>query len=624
MQRLGDWLFDSDLGRLRRGPEECQLEPKEASVLAHLAEAAPNPVNVEALLDRSWPGVVVSDNSVHQVVARLRRALGDSARNSTYIETLPKRGYRLLVFVADAEGHEAAVRQRGYRAIGWTSEPTAPAAAANATNAQRPLAGIAVMPFDDLSPSGDQTWLAQGIPEELIEFLGRIPELRVPSRTSTAILKQQQVDAETVGNRLGVSTLVNGSIWCIGDRLRVVVQWIRIADHRHLWSARFERKREDLLEIQKEIAVGISEAIRKELGIHDTVEFVSRSRYQTFDVRAWEAFLKGFMLVFTFQRPKMTEGREYLKQALEIDPDYLEARAWLAWSEHERPDERNEGAIRVLEAHPSHPVALTILIEDSETQWDFETAEKLWSFAAANNPLRDQRTRAGFHLFSCLGAREEALEVSRRGVRLDPLFPAQHLFLGLAHLNLRDPAAAIEPIHRAIALKDQIGDVGGLHRSWLYQYLAIAYQRADREPEAIHALLNGFPRCRKEIARGAATGGWRGANLALSTFVADSPEGHHDDRLARRRFRAAFLASAGEKELMYGQLSELMDRSEVYAVRDREAMRSTQLLSEYLRANAEFQPYWEEPAFKALRQRLDERIAKAAGVSGYAGLIRST
>jgi DNA-binding winged helix-turn-helix (wHTH) protein len=109
MQRIGDWTFDPSTGRLRRcDGVERHLDLKEVSVLEHLAERAPRPVSVEALLDRSWRGVVVGDNTVHQVVGRLRRSLGDSARRPSYIETLPKRGYRLIVPVVDADVPEGS------------------------------------------------------------------------------------------------------------------------------------------------------------------------------------------------------------------------------------------------------------------------------------------------------------------------------------------------------------------------------------------------------------------------------------------------------------------------------------------------------------------------------------
>ena len=121
MQRIGDWWFDPLLARLWCDGEERHLDPKEVSVLRHLAEAAPNPVSIEELLDRSWPGVVVGDNAVHQVVGRLRRALGDKARNPTYIETLPKRGYRLLVLpeIVDAQTMLATQSGRWPRSRIW-------------------------------------------------------------------------------------------------------------------------------------------------------------------------------------------------------------------------------------------------------------------------------------------------------------------------------------------------------------------------------------------------------------------------------------------------------------------------------------------------------------------------
>jgi TolB-like protein len=482
------------------------------------------------------------------------------------------------------------------------------------------LNAIAVLPFDDLSPTGDLQWLAEGLAEDLIDSLSRVHGLRVPAKNSTSALKEQKAGIEEIGDRLAVGSLITGSVRQLRDQILIAARWIKVEDQTPIWSGRFEQRFEEMMEIQSEITDAISEAVRKELGIHDTAEFVSRGRYQTSDVRAWEAIRKGFNLVFTFKPRKMAEGREYLLQALEIDPDYLEAKAWLAWSDFDRPEERNKGSIQVLQQQPTNPVALCALIEDSETQWDFETAESLWRYAVANNPVNNLLTLVGFHLCTCLGALSEALEVTRRGVRIDPLWPAQHFFLGLAHLNAGKPDAAIDPIRKAIGLRSEVGDVSALDLSWANQYLAIALHGSGLESDAIAALSEGFPRNRADIEEGASANGWHGANMALLRALGDIPEGH-PYRRARVGFKAAVFASVGERELMYEQLSELMGSSADYAVRDREAMRSSQVLTEYLKANAEFKPYSEEPEFKFLRRQLDERIAAAAGRSGYADLI---
>ena len=484
-----------------------------------------------------------------------------------------------------------------------------------------PLSAIAVLPFEDLSPARDLQWLAEGLAEDLIDSLSRIKELRVPAITSTSSLKEQNAGIQQIGERLHVGSIVTGSIRQTSDRIHLAVRWIRAQDQVSIWSARFEHPFEKMLETQQELAGSISEAIRKELGIHDTAEFVSRDRYQTSDIRAWEAFRRGFSLVFTFKPSRMAEGREYLHKALEIDPSYLEARAWLAWSDFDRPDKRNEGSIRVIEQQPTNPTALCALIEDSETQWDFETAELLWRYAIENNPLNNQLTLVGFHVCNCLGNTDEALEVTRRGVRLDPLWPAQHFFLGLAHLNLGDASAAIDPIREAISLRAVIGDVSALALFWAYHYLAIALYLAGSESEAIDALSQCFPDYKKSIAEGGSADGWDGANLSLLKAVEGLPGGQSTQFL-KIRMRASVLASIGEREAMYDALTALMLLTAEHELRDRDAMRNTQMITSYLKINAEFQPYWLEPRFQSLRQQLDERIAQSAGVAGYADLLR--
>jgi tetratricopeptide (TPR) repeat protein len=335
-------------------------------------------------------------------------------------------------------------------------------------------------------------------------------------------------------------------------------------------------------------------------------------------MRAWEAFRKGFDLVFPIKSSNaMAEGRQYLEQALEMDPEYLEARAWLAWSKIDRPEERVEESRRVLQRQRTNPVALYSLIEDSQSQWDFETAQLLWRYTVAKNPSDDQLTFVGFYLCACLGALEEALLVTRRGVRMDPLWPARHFFLGLAYLNLGDPDTAIEQIRRAIALGTRFHD----NPSRTYHTLAVASQLAGREAEAIDWLLAGFPRFRSEIADGAERDGWHGANLALLDALGDVPE-DHPNRLRRVRFKATVLASIGEQEEMYSELKELMDKTDEHPGRDRETLRNTQFIAMSLRASAEFRRYWSEPEFVTLRRQLDDRIARSAGVTGYADLIR--
>jgi len=477
------------------------------------------------------------------------------------------------------------------------------------------LSDIAVMPFDDLSPEGDQSWLIDGMAEELVDSLGRVRGLRVPARSSTSILKAQGAQIAEIADRLAVGSLVTGSVRRIGNRLMVLAQWVGATDQAVRWSARYERELEDVFQIQREIAAGIAEAIRRELGIHDAQEFVSRLRYRTADIRAWENFRKGVDLVFSFRPAKMAEGREFLRQALAIDPDFVDASAWLAWSEFDRPDLRIREAQKVLARDPTNAVALLTLADDCETVWDFQTCENLWRRAVAANPQNNQLTLHGYHLFSCLGRLEEVLEVTRRGVLLDPLLHSQHYFLGYALFNLGDPESAIEPLRRAVSLFDTGGYTGGLDVSLYHFQLSQALWQLGREREAVSALCNAFTADRAAIEQAWSVDGWPAANTTVARSLLERFE--RRPYVTMQYVATQLFAMAGEAERVYAQLDLWMTETRNFVLHDRDALRKCLMLAESLNADATFAPYRSEPRFAALRDALAERMSAAAGITGY-------
>jgi hypothetical protein len=215
----------------------------------------------------------------------------------------------------------------------------------------------------------------------------------------------RQADIQTIADRLDVGTVVNGSVRRAGDRINVVVQWIQVDNERQLWSARYQRTLDDVFDVQQEIAVGIAEAIRKELDNHDTVAAMSRQRYQTTDVRAWELFRRGLALVLTTLPGPIAKGRALLQEALLRDPDYIAARAALAWSDIDDPQARVEGARDVLALEPANLLASWVLIEDSLTFWDFATAAHLVEQALAAHPHAGMPlTAVAHHVYAGTGA----------------------------------------------------------------------------------------------------------------------------------------------------------------------------------------------------------------------------
>jgi TolB-like protein len=285
-------------------------------------------VNVAARLERlAEPGgTCISDDVLHQVQRKLELDFDDLGEQSVKNIPDPVHAYRV---------RERATEARVQRARGTPRAVVLSATAALAivavaiyfamtgripAPAGAPLSSIAVLPFDDMSPGGDQEWLANGMAEELIESLSRIEALRVMARTSAFALRGQ--DIQTVGTTLKVGSVVEGSVRRSGDELRITAQLIRVADGSHLWSARYDKSLTDVFAIQSEIAREIAEAIRTELGVEDKWVQISLrgGRYTTRDVRAYELWRKGTESLSTMTEEALREGIEYSLQALAIDP----------------------------------------------------------------------------------------------------------------------------------------------------------------------------------------------------------------------------------------------------------------------------------------------------------------
>jgi TolB-like protein len=250
-------------------------------LLVFLAGRPGEVVSIDQLLDEVWSGVVVTPDSVYQAVTSLRRILHDDARQPRYIETLPRLGYRLVAPVgpwsddASAAGLTTTARDGRYRAplglkIGllgggcavllilsglfWNQHHAAATSGGAAT--QR---SVAVLPFLDLTTQQmSEEYFADGITEELINKLSRVPGLRVPAPTASFYYKNKKVPIATIGRSLGVSYLVDGSIRKSGSMLRISARLVRSEDGYVLWSATYDKPADDTLKVQDEIASAVT------------------------------------------------------------------------------------------------------------------------------------------------------------------------------------------------------------------------------------------------------------------------------------------------------------------------------------------------------------------------------
>jgi serine/threonine protein kinase/Flp pilus assembly protein TadD len=186
---------------------------------------------------------------------------------------------------------------------------------------------VAVLPFHDMSPDRDQDYLCEGIAEEIMIALGKVRGLRVVSRTAAFRFKSKEADVEEVGEKLGVSTLLNGSVRKSGDHLRISVELIDAADGFRLWSDRYDCDIKDVFAIQDEIARRVVEALQLTLsaGERDALRKTS-----TRDINAFEYYLRGRKFFYLYNKRGIAFARELFERAIAIDPAYARAYAGLA------------------------------------------------------------------------------------------------------------------------------------------------------------------------------------------------------------------------------------------------------------------------------------------------------
>jgi TolB-like protein/Flp pilus assembly protein TadD len=387
-----------------------------------------------------------------------------------------------------------------------------------------PISAIAVLPLDDLSPDGDQKWLAGGITEDLIESLSRISQLRVIARTSAERAKATGEEVRSIGERLHVGSIVEGSARRVGDQIRVTAQLILVADESHLWSGRYDASLDDVFAVQARIAREIAEAIRHKLGIEEE-SWLTSARYSPKDARAYEQYRRACELWKSdYSREALEQAERHLEKALEIEPTYAAAHEILAWNhwylfqihgqqEHLTP--ALAAAQRAVEidgrkAAGSQELLLEMRIREEGYFGVGAQVERALESMPGWSGLRIIYART----LAAAGRFEDALIQARRAIDLDPLVGDRHGVEGLIHLYQHHYGAAIASLERASELDP---------RFWYP--LATAYHLAGDDQRAVAVIsrqqaLREIAGLEAAVRDGYAAGGWIQMHRALLAAIA--------------------------------------------------------------------------------------------------------
>jgi len=336
------------------------------------------------------------------------------------------------------------------------SHPTPPASAPTRTDET----SIAVLPFSSLSRDPDDEFFADGVTEEILNALAQIPRLRVAGRSSSFSFKGKNEDLRSVGAKLNVSTILEGTIRRAGNRLRITAQLSKASDGYQLWSERYDRVAEDVFAVQDEIASAIAGKLRLTLDADN-----ERPRAPTQNLMAYELYLKGRALLYQRGR-SIPKARECFEQAVALDPTYAQAWAGIAdayttsgYSGYVAPATVMPQAIaaarRALELDPNlaeahNALACVALLWER----DYALAEQEWKRAIELNPNYGQ-AQAWYGLFYLLwvcGRNDDGYQVLSSALRNDPLSGYLHAILAFAETVAGRHADAIARGRRAIEL----------------------------------------------------------------------------------------------------------------------------------------------------------------------------
>jgi len=445
--RIGDWLLDANSNRLIKGGETVALEPLAAQVLESLAAKQGEVVSTDELVEAHWPGKFVGDGPVYRIIADLRRALGDDAQRPRYIETIRKRGYKL---VADTSVESAAVdgsirpgeqepRGDARRRTPMVVTIVVLAAVAMAVywfnrELSTPIGPqtIAVLPFEDLSADGQDAHIGDGIAEVLIHQLSQVEGLNVIARNSSFAFKGRNVDIRKVGDTLGASSVLEGSVQRGDGSLRIAAQLIDADSGNHVWSKLFDVSAENLFAVQDDIAAVVVEALLPSAAAPASANSAPPG------LDAYEMYLLGRHKVANLETPAAIDA---FRRAIELDSEFGLAYSGLADAllegvyldaqglDKEASLESARSAIdKAIELAPerAEPYASRLLLASLE--YDRETADASFEAAIARDPsyvnahvwyLEDLLYRAWFELDK--NYLDRAISRAETARQIDPL-----------------------------------------------------------------------------------------------------------------------------------------------------------------------------------------------------------
>jgi len=522
--RFGDFSLDCGKFELRRDGQRLKLERKPFELLVLLVTKHGQVITREEIANRLWEQEVFVDieHGINTAIRKIRQTLGDSPDLPQYVQTISGSGYRFIATVTGGEAEVTAPTQSSEVPI----EPPVPAEIAAApanppavkprqklglvaalcasvivviaifTLGSHPLAArflhrdsraaigsLAVLPLQNLTGDSGEEYFADGMTDELITELARIPNLRVVSRTSVMAEKGVRRSLPEIAHQLGVDAIVEGSIARSGDRIRITAQLIDARTDRHVWAQSFEGPGSDVLSLQDSVAQQIATQARLVLA--------PPSPRPSINPAAHDAYLRGR---YFFNKQDVSHSLESFQQAIALDPTYASAYAGYASALDAAtafgigpPEQLMPKALaaaqRAIQLDPQNGEAYTELGSvQTIYEWDWTAAEQNLTRGISLNP-NDSVAEFKYAVYlDATGRPQDAVTHMRRALQLDPLSFLVNRRLGATLYLAREYDAALTQLQRAAEMEQQPGSIDN--------YESLIYEMKGEHDEAVqHDLM---------------------------------------------------------------------------------------------------------------------------------------
>jgi TolB-like protein/DNA-binding winged helix-turn-helix (wHTH) protein/Tfp pilus assembly protein PilF len=474
MKSFHPFRLDTANHCLWSGEDRVRIPPKAFDVLRYLVENPGRLVTQDELLEALWPDTYVNPEILRKYILDIRKILGDRPDKPMFIETIPKRGYQFVASVIDDNGAGPLPSPASDATQDTVRSETAPSPNANllgkgrlrklATPAvlvfitvamaiyfwpgrNKPNApslhdnSIAVLPFADMSPGKDQEYFSDGLTEELINDLARVPGLKVVARSSAFQFKGRNEDLRGVAQKLGVANVLEGSVRKEGNQVRITASLTKADDGFQLWSETYDREVSHIFAAQDEIARAVATALQSKLLSAGSAAISAGSRIT--NPEAYQAYLQGQYYTARGQdREDLTKALASAEQAIKLDANYASG-----WAQRSQVLERLarigliDGADGFRRARESAEKAisldagsttgyLTLALVQMNHDWDWEGADASLKKAALLEPGSAAVLGSRAHLARIFSRVDEAIGLYEQAIALDPLRANYHLALG--------------------------------------------------------------------------------------------------------------------------------------------------------------------------------------------------